>query len=621
VVTAAPGAVAPQPSAARTLQRRFGNQGTQALLRARLGGGERASPVAEKPQPAIERQSGTATLQTSSRDAISQAGDALEQEAERVADQVMRMPHLPAPVATERASVLQRSAAGAAVHQTVPPIVHEVLRSTGRPLDRAARAFMEPRFGQDFGGVRVHTDTKAAQSAEAVDARAYTVGQDVVFGSAQYNPNTQSGRTLLAHELVHTVQQGGHTRGTSVARAPGPTAGARNQNSPAHVINTKRANDTADQWLYQTNANANGGRAWLEENWSAYLSYTSENPRLGYLSPTVHSVFSNAFGNALSDIFKNVVEKAVRRSITAVATAIGTAIEPGIGSAIGFVIGVLIETLAGEIYDAVTGKTEAEEAAAQAALKAGKQIGATQHKLNVQIANVIGTANAFHHSVRNRIYAAKTQGEVDQIMRWLEGELKLMQQPPDLKDLSLYRQLMHDWILEHAGDEEHADKDTQRAQWLGALEQAKKEGILPKGEDLDNHPETFAYQTRGHWAAHGIPGEKEANEMIRKVKELVKGAGEPSKVVLYYFDKHVTAFLSTPNPPALIRFINENNLGSLVEKGENNIRKNQFVLWCTLDLSSSDGSVYVDEWEYHLKLTGEIPWYAVRDAYFNVSPD
>jgi hypothetical protein len=90
---------------------------------------------------------------------------------------------------------------------TVPPIVHDVLRSPGQPLDHTTRAFMEPRFGYGFSQVRVHTDAQATDSAQAVNALAYTVGRDVVFGAGQYAPQTSEGRRLLAHELTHVVQQ------------------------------------------------------------------------------------------------------------------------------------------------------------------------------------------------------------------------------------------------------------------------------------------------------------------------------------------------------------------------------------------------------------------------------
>jgi hypothetical protein len=89
----------------------------------------------------------------------------------------------------------------------VPPIVEEVLDSSGQPLDSATREFMEPRFGHDFSRVRVHTDHKASQSAKAVNALAYTVGHKVVFAGGQYAPGEKSGQKLLAHELTHVVQQ------------------------------------------------------------------------------------------------------------------------------------------------------------------------------------------------------------------------------------------------------------------------------------------------------------------------------------------------------------------------------------------------------------------------------
>ena len=89
----------------------------------------------------------------------------------------------------------------------VPPVVHEVLRSPGQPLDAETRAFMEPRFHQDFSRVRVHTDARAVESTRAVNALAYTVGRDIVLGQRQYAPGTMEGRKLLAHELTHVVQQ------------------------------------------------------------------------------------------------------------------------------------------------------------------------------------------------------------------------------------------------------------------------------------------------------------------------------------------------------------------------------------------------------------------------------
>jgi hypothetical protein len=94
----------------------------------------------------------------------------------------------------------------------VPAIVREVLAAPGQPLDMPTRALMGRRFGHDFSGVRVHTDSRAAESARSVLARAYTVGPHVVFGDGEYAPGTHRGRELLGHELTHTLQQGGAAR-------------------------------------------------------------------------------------------------------------------------------------------------------------------------------------------------------------------------------------------------------------------------------------------------------------------------------------------------------------------------------------------------------------------------
>lgn len=105
-------------------------------------------------------------------------------------------------------ALLQRKAAASAPN-SVPPIVYDVLRSPGQPLDGAARAFFEPRFSYDFSGVRVHTNNQAAASARSVSAAAYTVGNQIVFDDGKYSSTDSKGQGLLAHELTHVIQQGG----------------------------------------------------------------------------------------------------------------------------------------------------------------------------------------------------------------------------------------------------------------------------------------------------------------------------------------------------------------------------------------------------------------------------
>jgi hypothetical protein len=147
--------------------------------------------------------------------------DPLEREADHVADQVMRMPDSDLSIASASPQLeskghsddemgyrqLKTKPVGrpVAAGREAPGVVHEVLRSPGQPLDFANRSFFEPRFGQDLSHVRIHADSRAVESARSVNALAYTVGHDVVFGFS----GTVDRKHLLAHELVHVLQQSG----------------------------------------------------------------------------------------------------------------------------------------------------------------------------------------------------------------------------------------------------------------------------------------------------------------------------------------------------------------------------------------------------------------------------
>jgi hypothetical protein len=153
--------------------------------------------------------------------AVSTPGDPYEQEADRVADQVMSMPRpkvqracaecvsngAPCPKCEEE-SKIQRRAEGADGPAAASDHVATQLGS-GRPLEPEVRAFFEPRYGADFSGVRVHADEQADSSARNLNALAFTLGKHVVFRAGEYAPTSESGRRLIAHELTHVVQQRG----------------------------------------------------------------------------------------------------------------------------------------------------------------------------------------------------------------------------------------------------------------------------------------------------------------------------------------------------------------------------------------------------------------------------
>jgi hypothetical protein len=183
VPTRAPSATATQ---AQLLQRRLGNQGTAAYI-------------------------------ARSAMHVSSPHDPAEKEAVAKGAEIMRMSAPVTPVATAESMDVQRCACGSEVQRkeagsdAVPhDVSHQIQAgmSGGSPLPGSVRGFMEPRFGADFSGVRVHTGEHAAQLSANLNAHAFTVGNHIFFGKGQYQPDVSSGKELIAHELTHTIQQG-----------------------------------------------------------------------------------------------------------------------------------------------------------------------------------------------------------------------------------------------------------------------------------------------------------------------------------------------------------------------------------------------------------------------------
>lgn len=175
---------------------------------------------------------------------IGQPGDKYEQEADRVAEQVMQMTDLES-IHAERKNIMRKGLYGQGC-ESAPNIVKEeeeenpvmakaisgslydavieraiASRNGGESLPRDTKLFMESRFGYDFSRVRVHTGSDAARVTQSLNAHAFATGSDIYFGERKYSPQTQSGKRLLAHELTHVIQQGGGSgSGISAKRHP-----------------------------------------------------------------------------------------------------------------------------------------------------------------------------------------------------------------------------------------------------------------------------------------------------------------------------------------------------------------------------------------------------------------
>lgn len=169
----------------------------------------------------------------------------------------------------KKSKTLQRSATNASEPKSVPPIVHDVLRSPGQPLDPVTRGVMESRFGRDFSPVRVHASGNAARSAQAVDALAYTVRNHIVFDQGQYAPMTADGNALIAHELTHVVQQSGDSESRDLSDL---SVAAQND---VHEVEARRA---ANDVTASHSANLNVGAARVA---SRLLQRASRNEKAG----------------------------------------------------------------------------------------------------------------------------------------------------------------------------------------------------------------------------------------------------------------------------------------------------------------------------------------------------
>ena len=158
---------------------------------------------------------------------ISQPGDSSEREADEMANKVMSVSESVVPGNTLNAENMQSSHVSGTISLFKEPIVNETSGSiseeiignsgnSGNHLPGETRSFMESRFNADFGNVKIHTDSNAVQMNSMLNAQAFTHGDDIYFNNGKYNPESSSGKHLLAHELTHVVQQNGKVQRKAV---------------------------------------------------------------------------------------------------------------------------------------------------------------------------------------------------------------------------------------------------------------------------------------------------------------------------------------------------------------------------------------------------------------------
>jgi Domain of unknown function (DUF4157) len=260
------------------MQRTIGNQAVQRMLQTNAE--ELKAGLIGTPLPHFGRDLSRIPMHTptagtiQAKLAIHEPGDEYEQEADRVAERVMRMPEpqlqraCPGGGGCPRCQANQPSHAHEHLQTTrvqardtgqiaAPPSVHEVLAAPGQPLDPTTQGFLERRFGHDLSKVRVHSGAAAERSARDVSAHAYTVGHNIVFGASRFEPGTHEGRRLLAHELTHVLQQSRSAGNLPSLQRNGPKPG-----STAAKLETAKNDLKAKYGL--KDISEQGGVSWTE---------------------------------------------------------------------------------------------------------------------------------------------------------------------------------------------------------------------------------------------------------------------------------------------------------------------------------------------------------------------
>lgn len=446
----------------------------------------------------------------------------------------------------------------------------------------------------------------------------------------------QLGRALLGATCERPINPGGLL---TIQRAAGNRAAtrlvsnARQRPAPTSALprvqrlggpDKAQAQESLLAWNTAAHTTIDANRAWVSGNWTEYYGHTQQNPRLAWSKDVLSGTISNALGNLITELGAGTIRRAAKQAAGGIGALIGTAVLPGAGTVIGFLIGVLVEQAASMIYDAIFGDP-AGKAAYQAGQRTARLIAIKDKQLNAAARKSRAQHQAAFKRFQLRLNKFDTQTEVDNLKNWADREeAKAKKSKPPESDRSLFEQMLKDWVREHAGDEEDANKATAEHDW----EQARKRAF-GKGDSLDRHPEIFAYQTRAHWADVGIAGSAlgYANQIVERANRLKTDSDAEKK-----FDGLKIKFSSSaarPNP-RLVQFLLNRHKGSArgtarmrrrrheeFKAGkraygarwyydeQTQLEKGNYTFNVTLDLDTADGACYVNEWEYD---------YTVRDV-------
>ena len=477
--------------------------------------------------------------------------------------------------------------------------------------DRIAEA--APRISRDLTYARSLTPVKS--NAEDVDLASRSVGRMLAWveeqnqGGAKRPPiKVAIGWDSIVEREVNAMRRwaglkpDGWKSDVVKGKLVGPDAERPDKNAAQRVLN---------EWNNDSLETIEAVRRWTTNNWIAFVGATSQNPRLSWDAAFFDQAASNLVGNLLTALGENLIKK----GSAAIAGALIGSFAGPVGTVIGFVIGLLVETIASVVYSYIFDDSaeKIDKAGRDASERTGKQAEAKHEEFSAAAdAGRTQQRKAFD-AVQQNLAETNSNAKVDAIGEELQRDKPAVAGPKNHSDRSLYTTMLHDWVLEHAGDEEDANKNTSEAQWESAREKS-----FGKGQ-LENKKDVWAYQTRAEWTEAGFDATSVRNTTSWFINTSNQKGVDPEDE---YHGRVYTMPVVT-SPEALFNYLVRNK-AAIAQEDYDYIKQDpakNVKARCELDLTTSDGTTYVDEWNWTIELLGRPARWRTKHVTFDVEPD
>ncbi|MFG1610672.1 hypothetical protein [Actinoplanes sp. NPDC049265] len=457
--------------------------------------------------------------------------------------------------------------------------------------------------------------TPGRDNAEDVDLASRSLGRMLGWVAEQNQEGTKNSPIKVPAGWDHTVERDidvmrkwaglkpdGWKSDVVKGQLVAPDAERPDKNATQQALN---------QWNDDSLTTIEAVRRWITTNWIAFIGATSQNPRLSWDPGVFDQAASNFVGNLLTELGKNVIQK----GSAAIAGALIGSFAGPVGTVIGFVIGLLVETIASVVYSYLFDDTaeKIDQAGRDAAERTGKQAEAKHEEFSDAAEAGRQQQRRAFDAVQTNLAGAGSKAKVDAIGQDLRRDKPAVAGAKNTGDRSLYQAMLSDWVLEHAGDEEDANKNTSEAQWEAA--RAKTFG---KG-DLKNKKDLWAYQTRAEWIEAGFDPAVVRSATDAYITTSNKEGVDPE-------DKYHGQICYMPvvtSPEAFFNYLVRNK-AAVAQEDYDYIAKDpakNVKATCEFDLTTADGTTYVDEWNWTVQLLGRPSRWRTKEVTFDVEPD